>query len=79
MAALFWAVVVGLLAKRKNRNPIGWGIAGALSWLIALIVLAFMPFICQKCQNNITNEEAKISNCGHCERDENNTESVEAQ
>lgn len=30
IAVLFWAVVVGLLAKRKNRNPIGWGLAGDL-------------------------------------------------
>jgi hypothetical protein len=31
---IFCGIIVGLLAKRKNRNVIGWGIAGGLSWLM---------------------------------------------
>lgn len=67
IGGLFWAVVVGLLAKRKNRNPIGWGIAGALSWFIALIVLAFMPYLCPKCKHKISNKEAKAKVCQNCD------------
>ena len=66
IAALFWAVVVGLLAKRKNLNPIGWGIAGALSWLIALIILAFMPYVCPKCGDKLSNADAKSGSCPSC-------------
>lgn len=66
IAMLIWGVVLGFLAKRKNRNPIGWGIAGAMSWLIAVLVLAFLPFLCPKCQERITKEEAKSDRCPHC-------------
>lgn len=66
IVALFWGVVVGLLAKRKNRNPWGWGLAGALSWLIALIFLMFMPYKCPKCGKSITNDEGKKGICPSC-------------
>lgn len=66
LASLFWAVVVGLLAKRKNRNPLAWGIAGALSWLIALVILAFLSFKCPKCGQPLTNKQAKAKECPAC-------------
>jgi hypothetical protein len=30
----FWGIVFALLAKRKNRNPLGWGVVGSALWLI---------------------------------------------
>lgn len=65
-AMLFWGVVVGLLARRKNRNPWGWGVAGALSWILALLVLAFMPYVCPKCGRDLSNAEGKADRCPNC-------------
>lgn len=66
VGSIFMAVLVGLLAKRKNRDPIGWGIAGATSWAIALVVLAFMPYLCPKCGQKISNKEATSGVCPNC-------------
>ncbi len=65
-AAFIWGLVVGFLAKRKNRSPLGWGVAGALSWIIALLVLAFMPYKCPKCKQSITNDQGRDKNCPTC-------------
>ena len=65
-AALIWGLVVGLLAKRKNRSPWGWGVAGALSWIIALLILAFMPYKCPKCKQSITNDQGRDKDCPSC-------------
>lgn len=73
-AALIWGLVVGLLAKRKNRNPWGWGVAGALSWIIALFILAFMPYKCPKCNQSITNDQGKNKNCPSCGSFQKNVE-----
>ena len=66
LAALIWGIVVGFFAKRKNRNPWGWGVAGAFSWLIALVVLAFLPYKCPKCEQSITNDQGKDEVCPKC-------------
>ncbi|MES1980775.1 MAG: hypothetical protein V4451_22270 [Pseudomonadota bacterium] len=63
---LIWGTVVGLLAKRKNRNPWGWGLAGAFSWFIALLVLAFLPYRCPVCSGSLSNLEGKIKKCPKC-------------
>ena len=73
-AALIWGLVVGLLAKRKNRSPWGWGVAGALSWIIALLVLAFMPYKCPKCKQSITNDQGRDKNCPTCGSFQENVE-----
>jgi hypothetical protein len=65
-AMLFWGGIVGLLAKRKNRNALGWGVAGAASWFIALIALAFMPTICPKCKCDLKKEMAENHDCPTC-------------
>lgn len=64
---VFWAVVVGLLAKRKNRNPWLWALFGALSWVIALIVLAFQPYLCPHCREGIRKSEYKNDVCPYCD------------
>jgi hypothetical protein len=63
---IFWAVVVGLLAKRKNRSGTLWGIVGGLSWVIALLILAFLSYLCPKCKKKLTNIEAKQHLCPDC-------------
>jgi len=64
--AAIWGVVVGLLARRKNRNPWTWGLAGVLSWFIALIVLAFKSYQCPKCEFELTNEQGRAKTCPFC-------------
>ena len=64
--AFIWGLVVGFLAKRKNRSPWGWGVAGALSWIIALLILAFMPYKCLKCKQSISNDKGRDKDCPSC-------------
>lgn len=64
--AIICAVIAGLLAKRKNRNPWVWGFVGALSLLGALLVLAFMPYKCPKCDQSLTNDQGKKNICPNC-------------
>lgn len=66
LAALVWGIIVGLLAKRKNRNAWAWGVAGALSWLIALLILAFLPYQCPTCNQSLTNKQGKDKGCPAC-------------
>lgn len=40
---LLFMVGCALLAKNKNRSMIGWGIAGALAGIFALVLLAILP------------------------------------
>lgn len=37
-----FGVLCGWLAARKNRNPVGWGILGALTTFIGLIIIALI-------------------------------------
>jgi hypothetical protein len=63
---LFFGAIVGLLAKRKNRDPLIWGIFGAFFFMFALIVLMFMPYLCPKCKKPITNTQRKNKECLNC-------------
>ena len=63
---VFWGVVVGLLARRKNRSPLGWGIAGGLVWFIALIILAMMPYKCPRCGQPLSNTQGREEHCPNC-------------
>lgn len=64
---LIFGIVVGLLANRKNRNPWLWGGLGAISWIIALLVLAFLPYRCKTRTHDVTNAEAKEKSCPQCD------------
>ena len=66
-AMLFWGGVVGLLAKRKNRNPYGWGLAGGSFSLLTLVLLAFMPNLCPKCGQKMPSQDAKQNACANCQ------------
>lgn len=65
-----------VLAKRKHRNPWGWDIAGALSWLVALFMLAFMPYKCPKCAQSLTNDQGEKKNCLACGAHQTNGEII---
>ncbi len=62
----FWAVVIGLLAKRKNLNLWGWGLLGGLFWPVGLIALAFQKFRCAACSQPIEGKPAEGKLCGTC-------------
>lgn len=62
LAALF----LGLMAKRKNRNPWAWGLIGGLFCLPTLIVMAFMSYLCPSCQQPLTNDQWKQRTCPRC-------------
>jgi len=66
LVVIVWGTAVGLLAKRKNRNPWLWGIAGILTLPIALLVLAFMPYKCPKCNQSLTNKQGSDKECPQC-------------
>jgi membrane protease YdiL (CAAX protease family) len=67
---LMWPAALGtatgLLAARKNRNAIAWGIMGALLPLVVAIVLCFAHFLCPSCRNPMSNEEWKARKCPCC-------------
>jgi len=63
---IFWGLVIGLLAKRKNLNPWGWGILSGIFWPIGLIALAFQKFRCKDCGSSIEGRSAEGKLCASC-------------
>jgi len=43
-------LILSLVADRKNRNPLVWGLIGGLFFPCSLIYLAFLPRHCPKCK-----------------------------
>ena len=60
------AVIIGLLAARKNRNAWAWALIGGLFLLPGLLVLMFMSYLCPKCKNPILNKEWRDRRCPWC-------------
>ena len=60
------AVINGLFAARKNRNAWAWALFGGLFCLPTLLILAFVPFLCPKCQQSLSKDEWKRRRCPHC-------------
>ena len=65
MMAVF-GVLTYALARRKNRLAIVWGIFGAFFPVIALLILAFVPYLCPNCSKPLTNEEFAAKSCPRC-------------
>lgn len=42
--------ILSMVADRKNRNPVAWGLIGGLFFPCSLIYLALLPGICSKCK-----------------------------
>ena len=61
-----WAVIVGAFARRKNRNELLWGAIGGIAFVPAMVVLAFMPYLCPKCQGELTNRQWRDRTCPGC-------------
>ena len=61
-----FALVLGVLAERKNRNVIGWALIGGLFTVPALLILAFLPPLCPKCHNRISVQDWRARRCPHC-------------
>jgi hypothetical protein len=55
-------VILSILADRKHRNPLVWGLIGALCFPCSLIYLAFLPRLCPKCKI-----ECKDKTCPDCD------------
>ena len=43
-------VVLSILAHRKNRNALAWGLIGGLFGPCSLIYLFYLPRVCPKCK-----------------------------
>ena len=53
-------VIPSLVADRKNRNPLGWGLIGELFFPCSLIYLAFLPHLCSKCKGECNGRTCPI-------------------
>ncbi|MBI2933511.1 MAG: hypothetical protein HYY16_17860 [Planctomycetes bacterium] len=53
--------LTALLADRKNRSVLGWGLAGFFLWFLPILVLAFLSAECPQCR-------APAGTCGHHEK-----------
>jgi hypothetical protein len=66
IAAAFFGCLGGWLAKRKNRNPYKWGFFCALFPVLALVALAFQPYLCPKCGRKLSNAAGRKRECSTC-------------
>lgn len=64
--AMVLALIVGLLAHRKNRNPLGWSIFGFLLFFIALLCILVMPFLCPRCRKSLAKKPSQATPCFSC-------------
>jgi hypothetical protein len=54
-------LVLSLVADRKHRNPLVWGLIGGLFFPCSLIYLVFLPRLCPNCR-----DECKGRTCPNC-------------
>ena len=55
-------VILSIVANRKNRNPLVWGLIGGLCFPCSLLYLAFQPRLCPECKG-----EGKGRTCPNCD------------
>ena len=55
-------LLLSVVADRKHRNPLAWGLIGGLLFPCSLIYLAYLPRLCPKCK-----AECKGRTCPNCE------------
>jgi hypothetical protein len=55
-------LVLSIVADRKNRNPLAWGLLGGLFFPSSLVYLAFLPRLCPKCK-----DECHGRTCSNCD------------
>jgi len=73
MELMFWVawmigfgVLVAFLAKRKNRSPWTWGLAGAVFTIPTLLILAFFPYRCPQCRKSLSQRQWRDRTCPRC-------------
>lgn len=55
-------LILSIVADRKDRNPLVWGLVGGLLFPCSLIYLAFLPRLCPKCKS-----ECMGMTCPNCD------------
>ena len=55
-------LILSVVADRRNRNPLAWGLLGGLFFPCSLIYLALLPRLCPKCKG-----ECKGRTCPICD------------
>ena len=65
LAASFFSLCCGFMAKNKNRNIALWSILGFIGFALPFIILAFLPFNCSFCGNDFATNSDGI-HCGSC-------------
>jgi hypothetical protein len=61
-----FGLITGLLARRKNRDALAWGAAGALLPFFTLLVLASRTYICPNCKQDLSNSNGRAGRCPLC-------------
>jgi hypothetical protein len=62
----FAILILSLLADRKNRNPLAWGLIGGLFFPCSLVCLLLESPICPKCKQALTKLQWKQRSCATC-------------
>jgi uncharacterized Zn finger protein (UPF0148 family) len=60
------ALILGVMAANKNRNPWVWGLIGGLFCLPSFIALLLLPYLCPKCERPLTDSEGMAKTCPTC-------------
>ena len=61
-----FGLITGLLAKRKNRDALAWGAAGAILPFFTLLVLASRTYMCPNCKQDLSNSDGRAGRCPLC-------------
>ena len=59
-------VMLSALAGWKNRNPLGWGLIGALFFPTSFIWLLLESHLCPKCKAPLTKDQWRLRSCPTC-------------
>lgn len=60
------AIILGILAARKNRNYWAWALIGGLVLVPGLIVLMFFGYLCPKCHGDLSTRQWQDRTCPVC-------------
>ena len=58
--------VLGIMASRKNRDYMAWGLIGGLFCIPCFVALAFLPPLCPKCKRPLLAREWRRGVCPIC-------------
>ena len=55
-------LILSIVADRKHRNPLAWGLIGGFLFPCSLLYLAFLPRLCPNCK-----EKCRGRACPNCD------------